>query len=60
MQEYVMVSSQRQEVEVLWHGIKGEWEKTVYLAGGTVQLFSIELSIAMSDIYEDTGISPFD
>jgi Uma2 family endonuclease len=60
MQEYVMASSQRQEVEVLQRGIEGEWEKTVYLAGETVQLFSIELRIAMSDIYEDTGISPLD
>jgi Uma2 family endonuclease len=60
MQEYVMVSSQRQEVEVLRRGINGEWEKTMYLASETVQLLSIELSIPMSDIYEDTGISPLD
>jgi Uma2 family endonuclease len=60
MQEYVMVSSQRQEVEVLRRGTDGEWQKTVYLADETVQLLSIELSIAMSDIYEDTGISSLD
>jgi Uma2 family endonuclease len=58
--QYVMVSSQRQEVEVLRRGINGEWEKTMYLADETVQLLSIEFSIAMSDIYEDTGISPLD
>ena len=60
MQEYVMVSSQHQEVEVLRRGTDGEWERTVYLPDETVQLLSIELSIAMSDIYEDTGISPLD
>jgi Uma2 family endonuclease len=60
LQEYVMVSSLRQEVEVLRRGVEGEWEKTMYLAGETVPLLSIELSIAMSDIYEDTGISPID
>jgi Uma2 family endonuclease len=60
MQEYVMVSSQHQEVEVLRRGPDGEWEKTVYLANETVQLLNIELSIAMSDIYEDTDISPLD
>ena len=41
-------------------GINGEWEKTVYLADEAVQLLSIELSIAMSAIYEDTDISPLD
>jgi Uma2 family endonuclease len=60
MQEYVIVSSQGQEVEVLRRGVDGEWEKTVYLASETIRLLSIELSIAMGDIYEDTGISPFD
>jgi Uma2 family endonuclease len=60
MQEYVMVSSQRQEVEVLRRGTDGEWEKIVYLAGETVLLLSIELSIAMNDIYADTDISPQD
>jgi Uma2 family endonuclease len=58
MQEYVMVSSQRQEVEVLRRETNGQWSKTVYRANETVQLLSIELSIAMNDIYEDTGISP--
>ena len=60
MQEYLMVSSQRQEVEVLRRGADGEWKKTVYLAKETVQLLSIELSIAMNDIYENTGISPLE
>jgi Uma2 family endonuclease len=60
MQEYVMVSSQRQAVEVLRRGTNGEWTKTAYRANETVQLRSIELSIAMNDIYEDTGISPTD
>jgi Uma2 family endonuclease len=60
MQEYVMVSTQYQEVEVLRRGVNGEWEKTVYLANETVQLLSIELDVAMSDIYEDTGILPLD
>lgn len=60
MQEYVMISSQHQEVEVLRRGSNSEWEKTMYLAGETVQLMSIELSITMNDIYEDTGISPQD
>jgi Uma2 family endonuclease len=60
MQEYVMVSSQLQEVEVQRRRTDGEWEKTVYLAGEIVLLLSIELSIPMSDIYEDTGIAPQD
>src|SRR5216110_478511 len=60
MQEYLMVSSQRQEVEVLRRWADGEWKKTVYLANETVQLLSIELSIAMNDIYENTGISPLE
>src|SRR6516162_3111912 len=40
VQEYVMVSSQRQEVEVLRRGISGAWEKTMYLASETVELRS--------------------
>jgi Uma2 family endonuclease len=60
MQEYVMVSTRYQEVEILRRGIDGAWEKAIYLANETVRLASIELDIAMSDIYEDTGISPSD
>ena len=55
-----MVSSQRQEVEVLRRETDNAWEKTVYLANETVQFHSIELTIPMSNIYQDTDISPLD
>ncbi len=60
MQEYVMVSTQYQEVEVICRRTNGEWKSNVYTAGGTVPLLSIGLTIAVSEIYLDTDITPLD
>jgi Uma2 family endonuclease len=60
MQEYVMVSTRRREVEVYRRKSAHEWTNTIYTAEETVQLMSINLSIPMSEIYVDTDIPPLD
>jgi len=60
MQEYVLVSTRRREVEVYRRKSDHEWTNTVYTAEETVQFMSIGLSIPMSEIYIDTDIPPLD
>ena len=60
MQEYVMVSTRRREVEVYRRKSTHEWTNTLYTAEETVWLMSIDLSIPMSEIYVDTDIPALD
>jgi len=56
MQEYLIASTQRREIEAYRRGEDGEWNKTVYTAQDTITLTTIGLSIPMSTIYRRTGI----
>jgi Uma2 family endonuclease len=56
VQEYVMISTHHQQVEVLRRGSEDTWIQTRYRHGQVVTLASVELTISVSDIYEDTKI----
>jgi Uma2 family endonuclease len=56
MQEYVMVSTRRREVEVYRRVNAHEWKNTLYTAEETVPLMSVDLNILVSEIYADTDI----
>jgi Uma2 family endonuclease len=60
MQEYVLVSTRRREVEIYRRKSAHEWTNTLYTAEETVRFVSIDLSVAMSEIYADTDIPPHD
>ena len=56
MQEYLIASTQRREIEAYCRGEEGEWKKTVYRAEDTVPLVTVGLNIPMNTIYRRTGI----
>jgi len=56
MQEYLIASTQRREIEAYRRGEDGEWSKTVYTAQDTVPFVTIGLNIPMNTIYRRTGI----
>lgn len=56
VQEYLLASTQKREIEAYRRGADGEWNKTVYTAQDTIRLVTIGLSIPMSTIYRRTGI----
>ncbi len=60
MQEYVMVSTRRREVEVYRRVSAHEWKNTLYTAEETVPLMSVDLNIPVSEIYVDTDIALHD
>jgi Uma2 family endonuclease len=60
MQEYVMVSTDRRELEVYRRGVDDQWRKTVYTAQATLPLLTIGLDIPVSTIYRGTAIPPLD
>jgi Uma2 family endonuclease len=59
MEEYVMVSTRRQEVEVYRRVNANIWENTRYGAEEEVTLASVGLTIPVSEIYADTDIPPY-
>jgi Uma2 family endonuclease len=58
MEEYVMVSTRRQEIEVYRRVSANKWENTLYTVEEEVKLASVGLTISVSDIYADTDIPP--
>ena len=56
VQEYVMISTHHQQVEVHRRGGEDTWIKTCYRHGQMVPLASVELTISVSDIYADTTV----
>lgn len=56
VQEYVMISTHHQQVEVYLRGSEDTWTQTRYRHGQVVTLTSVELTISVSDIYEDTSV----
>src|SRR5262249_30714684 len=58
MEEYVMVSTRRQEVEVYRRVGASKWESTQYTVEEEVTLVSVGLTIPVSEFYVDTDIPP--
>ena len=56
MEEYVMVSTRRQEIEVYHRVSANKWENTQYTVEQEVTLVSVGLTIPVSEIYADTDI----
>lgn len=55
LQEYVLIDQERQWVEVFRRNEEG-WLHSISQPGEVVNLRSLELSISMDEIYEDTGV----
>jgi Uma2 family endonuclease len=56
VQEYVMVSTHHQQVELYRRGSEDTWTQTRYRHGQVVTLASVELTIPVSDIYAKTSV----
>ena len=59
MEEYVMVSTRRQEVEVYRREGTNEWKDVQYTADQHVTLASIGLTISVAEIYAKTDVPAF-
>jgi Uma2 family endonuclease len=55
--EYVMVSTHHQEVEVYHREDANRWTLTRYTHGQVLTLASVGLTLSLTDIYEDTDVS---
>ena len=58
VEEYVMVSSHHQEVEVYHRQSTKEWEFVRYTAEDSMQLVSVGLTLPVAEIYAQTEILP--
>jgi Uma2 family endonuclease len=58
MEEYAMVSTRRQEIEVFRRMRANTWENTQYTVEQEVTLVSVGLTIPVSEIYADTDVPP--
>jgi Uma2 family endonuclease len=56
VQEYVMISTHHQQVEVYRRGSEDTWTQTRYRHGQMMTFASVELTLPVSDIYEDTTV----
>jgi Uma2 family endonuclease len=56
LREYVLVDYRRREVEVWRLDDAGTWTATTYGPGDAVALTSVDLSMPMDSIYEDSGL----
>ncbi|MBO9998068.1 MAG: Uma2 family endonuclease [Cyanobacteria bacterium SID2] len=54
LEEYVLVSTDRQQVEVFQKGDRGNW--TLAATTDPIQLASVNCAISIAEIYEDTDI----
>jgi Uma2 family endonuclease len=53
LQEYVLVGSESQSVEVFRRNPSGSWEFTAYGAEDQLSLQSVDVELAVAEIYED-------
>jgi Uma2 family endonuclease len=60
LREYVLISSDRVNVEIFRLNERHKWELTPYAAGETVQFTSIEFECPIELLYEDVDLSPQD
>jgi Uma2 family endonuclease len=58
MEEYIMVSTRRQEIEVYRRVGANKWENTLYTVEQEVTLVSVGLTIPVSEFYADTNVPP--
>jgi Uma2 family endonuclease len=58
LEEYVLISQNRMNVEVYRRKAAGRWELQAYHAGDRVELASIGLEFAIEDLYEDVNLPP--
>jgi Uma2 family endonuclease len=58
LEEYVLISQNRMNVEVYRKNIAGRWELQAYYRGDRVELASIGLEFAIEDLYEDVNLPP--
>jgi Uma2 family endonuclease len=56
LQEYVLVGYRRRQVEVWRRDEADAWAVTTYGPGDTVALQSLDLTLGMDQIYEDSGL----
>ncbi|MGD1900812.1 MAG: Uma2 family endonuclease [Geitlerinemataceae cyanobacterium] len=58
LEEYVLVSAERMEVEVFRRG-SGAWTRQVYgeNSEASVQLGCVDLALALGEVYEDTSLA---
>ncbi|MBD2025106.1 Uma2 family endonuclease [Leptolyngbya sp. FACHB-711] len=60
LREYVLVSSDRMNVEIFRLNERKKWELTPYAAGETLQLISLDFECPIELLYEDVKFSPQD
>jgi Uma2 family endonuclease len=53
LEEYVLVSQNRMNVEIYRRNVAGRWELEAYRGGDRVELVSLALGFAIEDLYED-------
>jgi Uma2 family endonuclease len=53
LEEYVLVSQNRMNVEIYRRNVAGRWELEAYRGGDRVELVSLGLGFAIEDLYED-------
>lgn len=58
LREYVLVSSDRINVEIFRLNERNKWELTPYAAGETVQLVSLDFECPIELLYEDVKLLP--
>ena len=58
LQEYVLISQTRIQVDVFRRNEFGQWILYPHRAGDTIHLASIDFSCAIEDLYEDVEFSP--
>ena len=58
LEEYVLISQDRMNVEVYRRNAADRWELQAYHQGDRVELVSIGLEFAIADLYEDVTLPP--
>lgn len=58
LQEYVLISQTRIQVDCFRRNDQGQWVLYPYHAGDTIHLTSVDFSCAIEDLYEDVDFSP--
>jgi Uma2 family endonuclease len=58
LQEYVLISQTRIQVDCFRRNDRGQWVLYPYHAGDTIHLSSVGFSCAIEDLYEDVDFSP--
>ncbi len=58
LEEYVLISQNRMNVEVYRKNLALRWELQAYQTGDRVELVSIGVTFAIADLYEDVTLRP--